>query len=42
MGNFGVVDVTPSETWVVVSEFPRKKRKNNKNQTLVAKIHWKE
>ncbi len=41
LGNFGVTDVSPYETWVVTSEFPRNKRKNDNNKVFVAKILWK-
>ena len=42
LGNFGVVKVTPKETWVIASEYPRNQRINDKNRTQVAKIIWKE
>lgn len=42
LGNFGVVDVSPTETWVIASEqlASSKKRRNERNQTWIAKIHW--
>ncbi len=36
---FGVLDVTPKETWVVTSEIPTKGTRNY-NRVLVAKIFW--
>jgi hypothetical protein len=41
LGNFGVMDVSPSETWVITSEmsFP-KTRLDDPNHVLVAKLHW--
>lgn len=42
LGNFGVVDVSPNETWVIASEqlASSKKRRNDRNQTWIAKIRW--
>jgi hypothetical protein len=41
LGNFGVLDVSPSETWVIVAEYPATgKRKDERNQVFAAKIHW--
>jgi hypothetical protein len=44
LGNFGVVDVAPNETWVIASEqlATSKKRQKERNQTWIAKIHWSE
>ena len=40
IGNFGVVDVTPFETWVVVGETARNGRPFDSARTIVAKLHW--
>jgi hypothetical protein len=41
LGNFGVVDVSPTESWVVVAEYPATgKRKDDRNQVFAAKILW--
>ena len=41
LGNFGVVDVSPTETWVIVAEYPATgKRKDERNQVFAAKIVW--
>src|SRR5262249_50131654 len=41
LGNFGVVDISPTETWVVVAEYPAlTKRKAERNQVIVAKLVW--
>lgn len=40
LGNFGVCDVNPTETWVVTSEFPRRERRTDENLVIVAKILW--
>jgi hypothetical protein len=41
LGNFGVMDLNPQETWVVTSEasFP-KDRLEEPNRILLARIHW--
>src|SRR5690606_8737114 len=41
LGNFGVMDLNPRETWVVTSEasFP-KDRLDEPNRILLARIHW--
>ncbi|RBP40484.1 hypothetical protein DES53_108191 [Roseimicrobium gellanilyticum] len=41
LGNFGVMDLNPQETWVVTSEasFP-KERLDEPNRILLARIHW--
>ncbi len=44
LGNFGVTDVSPNETWVTVAEWmqPRGVEKyNSDGSVFVAKIHWK-
>lgn len=41
LGNFGVVDVSPDETWVIASEqLANTKRKHERNQTWIAKVVW--
>ena len=41
LGNFGVLDVNPQETWVVVAEYPAiGKRKSEQNEVMVAKLIW--
>lgn len=45
LGNFGVVDVTPDETWVTVSEWmqPRGVEKYGSDGSLfIARIHWQQ
>jgi hypothetical protein len=45
LGNFGVTDVTPDETWVTVAEWmqPRGCEKYGSDGSVyVARIHWKE
>lgn len=41
-GGFGVLDVSPSETWVISSEmaFPASRRQES-NRVLLAKLFWK-
>lgn len=41
LGNFGVIDVSPRETWVITSEgLYRGKRRNDRNKVLIARIRW--
>ena len=40
IGNFGVTDVTPMETWVVTAESPVNGRPLETAKTIVAKIYW--
>jgi hypothetical protein len=40
LGNFGVTDVSPQETWVVTSESPSAKRPPEPNHVLLARILW--
>jgi hypothetical protein len=41
IGNFGVTDVNPNETWIVTSEgLPQGKRAAENNNILVAKVIW--
>jgi hypothetical protein len=41
LGNFGVVDVSPNETWVVVAEYPAiGKRQADRNRVFAARIIW--
>lgn len=40
LGNFGVTDVSPQETWVVTSESPNAKRPPEPNNILLARILW--
>ncbi len=43
LGNFGVVDVTPEETWVTVAEWMQPKgveRYGSDGSVFVARIHW--
>ena len=40
LGNFGVVDISPGETWVVTAESPAKKQETNR--VLIARIKWQE
>lgn len=43
LGNFGVVDVTPDETWVTVAEWMQPKgveRYGSDGSVFVARIHW--
>jgi hypothetical protein len=41
-GGFGVLDISPSETWVISSEmaFPASRR-DEPNRVLLAKVLWK-
>jgi hypothetical protein len=39
LGNFGVVEVSPEETWVITSESPGKKQAQNR--VLVARLLWR-
>lgn len=42
LGNFGVVDVGPDETWVIASEqLANTPREKERNETWVAKIRWR-
>ena len=40
IGNFGVVDVTPFETWVVTAESPINGRPAATGRTIIAKLYW--
>jgi hypothetical protein len=42
LGNFGVTDVTPDETWVTVSDWmqPRGVDKYGSHGVFVARIQW--
>lgn len=41
LGNFGVIDVSPGETWVIASEqLTNTKRQAERNQTWIAKLIW--
>ncbi len=43
LGNFGVVDVSPYETWVVVAEWMQPagvEKHGSDNSIFVAKLHW--
>lgn len=41
LGNFGVLDVGPRETWVIASEqLAGTRRKDEPNETWVAKVRW--
>ena len=44
LGNFGVVDVSPHETWVTVAEWMQPagvEKYGSNNSIYVAKLHWK-
>lgn len=44
LGNFGVTDVSPNETWVTVAEWMQPKEAENHGSdgsVFVARIHWK-
>ena len=41
LGNFGVVNVSPTETWVIVAEHPATgKRKDDRNGVFLVRIVW--
>lgn len=43
LGNFGVTDVSPEETWVTVSEWMQPKgveKYGSDGSVFVARIHW--
>jgi hypothetical protein len=41
LGNFGILTVSPSETWVVVAEYPiNTPRRDERNAVFAAKITW--
>jgi hypothetical protein len=40
LGNFGVVDVSPQETWVITSESIPAERKDVPNRVLLARLVW--
>jgi hypothetical protein len=40
LGNFGVMDFSPTETWIVTSESPPAKRTTEPNHVLLAKLLW--
>lgn len=40
LGNFGVTQVSPEETWVVTSETPTATRQGDRNRVFVARILW--
>ncbi len=40
LGNFGVTEVSPSETWVTTTEYWRGEPNNTDNEVMVARILW--
>ena len=41
LGNFGVIEFSPGETWVITSEgLAQGKRSAERNHVLIAKLHW--
>ena len=40
LGNFGVTEVSPSETWVTTTEYWRGEPNNTDNEVIVARILW--
>ena len=43
LGNFGVVDISPTETWIIESEhLVSGKRQHEPNKVFAAKLYWRE